>query len=87
MREIHSSQDCLKTLKNAEKELSSFYRAVLELHGKEQAQKAARDWIEFLEAMTSPVDETIRYWRRVTILAADRLASRICHAMHSTAFD
>ncbi len=26
MREIHSSQDCLKTLKNAEKELSSFYR-------------------------------------------------------------
>ncbi len=87
MREIHTSQDCLETLKNAEREISSFYRAVLELHGKQQAQKAARDWIELMEAMTSPMDATIRYWRRVTILAADRLASRICHAMHSTASD
>ncbi len=87
MSEMHSSQDCLETLKNAEKEISSFYRAVLELHGKQQAQDAARDWIELMEAMTSPIDETIRYWRRVTIIAADRLASRICHATHSTASD
>lgn len=78
-RQGRIARDCSWILRSAEKEITSFYGAVWELYGKEQAQKAALDWIEVMEATTTPPDETIAYWRRVTILAADRLASRICH--------
>ena len=76
--------DCLEILKNAGQELSSFYQAVAELYGKDQARIAALDWISVIEAMALPIDEAILYCRRVTILAAARLASRTCHAIPSS---
>src|SRR5580698_11415961 len=71
--------DCLEILENVRKELASFYQAVLALHGKDQARTAALDWIDVIETMALPTDETILYGRRVTILASARLASRICY--------
>ncbi len=70
--------DCFQVLKSAEREIASFHRAVSELYGSEMAQKAVLDWLEVMEGMTIPPDDTIAYWRRVTIFAADRLAIRIC---------
>jgi hypothetical protein len=59
---------------NTERSLSSYYAAVAQEYGSEQAAKAARDWIEVLQksCLERHVD-----WRSVTIAAALRLAHRV----------
>ncbi len=62
-------------LQEAERELSSFYQAVSEMCGPEEAQKASDYWIEELETATCL--ETPMPWRRISIKAAAKVASRI----------
>ena len=57
-----------------ERVLSSFYTAVAQEFGSEQAAKAASDWIE--ELQKSCVEGRVD-WRSVTIAAARRLAHRV----------
>jgi hypothetical protein len=64
-------------LRTAERELSAFYTAILGRYGPEEARKTAHDWIEEVETMDWPVDGAIPNWRRVSIAAANCLASRV----------
>jgi hypothetical protein len=64
-------------LPGADKELTAFVYAVQKLFGSEQARQAGDDWIEELEVMDWPAGEGTPEWRRITIAAATRLASRI----------
>jgi hypothetical protein len=61
----------------AERELASFYGAIERKYGPEEARKAADDWIDEVETMEWPLDGVLPNWRRVTIVAADRLAYRV----------
>jgi hypothetical protein len=61
----------------AEREFSAFISAVKELHGPEQAQLSAVDWLDELEFMDSQPGSTGRHWRVVTIVASARLANRL----------
>jgi hypothetical protein len=64
-------------LLTAERELASFYEAIEKRYGPEEARKAAHDWIDEVMTMDWPVDGVLPNWRRVTIVAADCLASRV----------
>ncbi len=69
----------------AEREFSAFISAVKELHGPEQAQLSAVDWLgelELLELMDSQSGSTNRHWRAVTIAASARLANRLNAGPH-----
>ncbi len=72
------TDDLALILINAKREIGSFYQAVLKTYGAAEARAAAMDWLDIMESLETLPDKTIRYWRRVTILAADRLATRIC---------
>ena len=61
----------------AERELSSFIRAVAQLFGPEEAKLSAEDWLDEAELMGSPPRSTSRDWRAVTIAASARLANRL----------
>jgi hypothetical protein len=64
-------------LRTAEKELSAFYTAIFRKFGPDEARRAAYDWIEEIETMDWPLDETVPNWRHVSIVAADCVASRV----------
>jgi hypothetical protein len=64
-------------LLTAERELASFYGAIEKRCGPEEARKAAHDWIDEVVAMDWPADGILPNWRDVSIVAADRLASRV----------
>ncbi|HTZ74468.1 MAG TPA: hypothetical protein VMB47_11140 [Candidatus Aquilonibacter sp.] len=68
---------CADVMKAAERELASFFSAVKELFGPEQAELAARDWVQELQATDVPAATTD--WRQLTINAAKRLALRVNH--------
>ncbi len=61
----------------AEGELAAFYEVVLSKYGAAEATQAAQDWIEAVETMDWQVGKIRPNWRKITILAASRLASRI----------
>ncbi|MFZ0807996.1 MAG: hypothetical protein WAN03_17520 [Candidatus Sulfotelmatobacter sp.] len=79
MRSTNQSCDGLTSelLSGAEKELAAYVYAVRKEFGSEQALRAADDWIEELELSGWPAGEGAPEWRRITIAAATRLASRI----------
>lgn len=58
----------------AERRVGAFYQAVLNLHGQEEAQRAAEDWLYELER--APQGEPLP-WRSISLAAIDRLASRL----------
>ena len=64
-------------LLTADRELASFYGAIERRYGAEEARRAAHDWIDEAATMEWPVDGVLPNWRRVSIVAADCLASRI----------
>lgn len=64
--------------KTAERELASFFTAVQQLFGAEEAQLAAGDWLEELEA-TRHFAAAAPDWRQLTINAAKRLVLRVNH--------
>lgn len=64
-------------LASTERELSAFITAVNNLFGPEQARQAGDDWMEELEQTDFPSAAPVIDWRRVTIVAASRLAGRV----------
>jgi hypothetical protein len=60
----------------AERELAAFVNAVSESLGPSQAGLSADVWIEELLSMDFPDGSRIPDWRRITIMAASRLAKR-----------
>jgi hypothetical protein len=64
----------------AEQKLAAFVASVRELHGFEQAMLSAEDWLEELALMDRLPGSTTGGWRRVTVAASARLASRLTHA-------
>ena len=79
---IHGkTDDCLeisdRLLPRAEKELGAFARAVNKLFGSAQVDQSIEDWVEEFESIDWPTGAAIPDCRRVTIVAAARLASRV----------
>ena len=67
---------CARLIRAAERELGAFMSVVAELHGPSQARIAAEDWIDALESAKEPFGFTAGEWRKITIVAAGRLAIR-----------
>lgn len=63
-------------MRSAEQELASFFNAVKQLFGKEQAELSAEDWLHELTEIND-LPDTIRDWRLVTLKASSRLATRV----------
>jgi hypothetical protein len=72
-------------LPEAERQLAAFYQAVLSLHGPEQAQLAAEDWLRELGTEAAP-NEPIP-WRRISAVAAGLLASRLSDGEHFPTYE
>ena len=75
-KESFSDSICKEQIQMAGREFSAFISAVKELHGPEQAQLSAVDWLDESESMDSQPGSTSRDWR-VTIAASARLANRL----------
>jgi hypothetical protein len=66
-----------RLLRQAELELGAFAGAVNKSFGSAHVGESIEDWLEELESIDWPDGEAIPDWRRVTIAAAARLASRV----------
>ncbi len=64
----------------AERQLAAFHQAVLSLHGAEQAWEAAEDWLRELETAAHDAPAP---WRRISLSAAERLATRLASSEHT----
>lgn len=64
----------------AERELSAFFAAVNDMFGAEQARKSAIHWIEELELMDWPTENSDPNWRQATLAASSRLAADLAVA-------
>jgi hypothetical protein len=85
-RKTVSNSSCKEQTQMAEREFSAFISAVKELHGPDQAQLSAVDWLDELELMDSQPGSTSRHWRAVTIAASPRLANRLNAGPHDRSF-
>ena len=74
---------CGNLMATAERELGAFLGAVTKLFGPEQANLSADDWLDELVLLDGSTGPTSRDWRRVTVAAAARLASRVSVALPS----
>jgi len=68
---------CTAQIHLAERELSTFLAAVVELFGADQARLSIEDWLNELELMDISPRSTRRDWRAITIGASVRLANRL----------
>ena len=75
---------CACLISMAEHELGAFMSAVTELYGPGQARVAADDWIHTLESAGEPFRFTTLEWRKITIAAASRLATRLLESGYIT---
>jgi hypothetical protein len=75
-KESFSDPICNEQMETAEREFSAFINAVKQLHGPNQAQLSAADWLDELEVIDSQLGST-SLWRAVTIAASARLANRL----------
>ena len=74
---------CSDLLMMAERELSAFFNAVIQLFGSEQAELSAEDWLkELIEVDALPT--SAREWRLITVKVSTRLASRVRASSLST---
>jgi hypothetical protein len=71
---------CADQIYMAQRELSAFIRAVMELFGPEQATLSTEDWLDESELMDGSPLATSRDWRAVTVAASARLANRVTAA-------
>jgi hypothetical protein len=85
-KESFSTSMCKEQTLMAEREFSVFISVVKELHGPEQAQLSAVDWLDELELMDSQPGSASRHWRAVTIAASARLANRLNAGPHDRSF-
>lgn len=67
---------CAGAMTAAERELNSFFTAVSDLYGAEQAELSADDWLDELMTTEVPPSST-RAWRGITLRASARLAARV----------
>lgn len=74
------SAKCVESMMKAERELAAFLNAVTELYGTEEAEMAAEIWLDELQGMNHLPGPAIRDWRKVTVSALARLASRLSAA-------
>jgi hypothetical protein len=63
---------------SAMKELAAFFIAVKNLFGAEQASQSAIHWIEELESMDWPTEQSMPNWRQATLAASARLGTSHC---------
>ncbi len=63
-------------MKSAEQELASFFNAVKQLFGREQAELSAKDWLDELAGIDG-LPSSASDWRLVTVRASARLANRV----------
>jgi hypothetical protein len=76
---------CGDVMTMAERELSSFFYAVAQSFGSEQAELSAEDWLqELIESDGLPA--SAREWRLITAKVSTRLASRVNASSLSTEF-
>lgn len=75
---------CEDQINLAERELSAFIRAVMELFGPKQARLSTEDWLDESDRMDWPPLAASRDWRAVTVAASARLANRAPALEHRT---
>jgi len=68
---------CAELMVAAERELTTFMRAVTKSYGREQAGISADNWLDELASMHWPSESVGRDLRLVTIAASLRLANRL----------
>ncbi len=74
---------CSDLLRMAERELSAFFNTITQLFGSEQADLAAKDWLqELIEIDGLPA--STREWRSITAKVSTRLARRLSASSLST---
>jgi len=73
---MNSDPSCSDFMTMADRELSAFFNAIIELFGYEQAQLSAEDWLQEL-AGVSGLPASTGEWRSITTKASSRLASRV----------
>jgi len=74
---------CADLVTMAERELSAFFNAVIQLFGLEQANLSAEDWLhELIEIGDLPT--SAHEWRLVTAKVSTRLANRLNSSSLST---
>ena len=72
----NSNSGCADLMKMAERELSAFFNAVIQLFGSEQAELSAEDWLhELIEIDGLPSSN--REWRLISVRVSTRLARRV----------
>jgi hypothetical protein len=77
-----NNSSCAGEMHEAERELSAFRGAVMELFGPEQAKFSAEDWLDESVSMNGPPRSSIRDWRAITVAASTRLATRLTGEGH-----
>ena len=77
-----SNSSCTDQIHLAERELSTFLAAVVELFGADKARVSIEDWLNELKLMDVSPRSTHRDWRAITIAASVRLANRLNVALH-----
>ena len=68
---------CTAQIHLAERELSTFLAAVVELFGADEARVSIEDWLNELKLTDVSRRSTRRDWRTITIRASVRLANRL----------
>jgi hypothetical protein len=68
----------------AERELSAFFTAVNSMFGADQACRSAIHWIEELDSMDWPTDDSMPNWRQATLAASTRLAADLAIATQNS---
>jgi hypothetical protein len=71
-----SNSRAVGLMRLAEQELASFFNAVKQLIGREQAELPAEDWLDELTEIDD-LSSSSRDWRSVTVKASARFATRV----------
>ena len=79
----NSNPGCADLITIAERELSAFFNAIVQVFGPEQAELSAEDWLqELIEIDGLPT--SAREWRLITTKVLTQLASRVSASLLST---
>jgi hypothetical protein len=79
----NSTPRCADLTTMAERELSAFFNAIIQLFGPEQAEISAEDWLQEVIKIDG-LPASTREWRLITAEVSTRLASRVNASSPST---
>jgi hypothetical protein len=68
-------EECRQQIADAEREMGAFVAAVARHSGPVAAVRAAEHWLELAESMNPTLVDGRPDWRKLTIMAASRLAT------------